>query len=237
MHVRRPVPLGFVAAAFLGLSPGLLAAGARPFFGEAGPAAERSASVLAAPAGAPCAGLSNTTNDPDVANRAGSAGIFIQRFVPPTTPFLPTAVCVATFSGIATPEPYDVVVFSDAGGAPGTLLAAVPAVPAAPGAFPGQWARTPLDGVSPVYGPIWAGVRITTGFDMNLDFEAVAAPVAQAISMDGGQTWTPADGATAASVVLAGGAAGAAVPVLPGPGLVVLLLALAATGFHVIRQG
>lgn len=192
--------------------------------------------ALAIPSGPACTGVSNTTGNPDVAYPAGTAGIFVQRFVPAVVPFTPASVCVATFSSIATPEPYDVVVFADAGGTPGALLGLAAATPAQPGPFPGSWSQTPVPGVPPIIGPFWAGVRISTGIAANLGFETAITGVPQAVSMDGGQTWLFDESGNGSANVVVGGSSASVVPSLSGAGLAALLGGLAAAGFFLLRR-
>jgi hypothetical protein len=236
IHRRKGIPAAALIAAVLAIAALPATAGA-PFSSTPGAVASgRRVSALAIPAGPACTGVTNTTGNPDVAYLAKGAGIFVQRFVPPSLPFTPTSVCVATYSSIATPEPYDVVIFADAGGSPGALLGLSPAGPAQPGTFPGSWVLTPVAGVPPVTGPFWAGVRITTGVAMTMGFETALTGVVQAISVDGGTTFMPVAPGQGAAEIVVGGAAAGTVPALSGAGLAALLAGLAATGFAVLRR-
>jgi len=238
MIVRHSAPLGFVAAAFLALAPGLSAAGTRPFSGEAGPAAARSVSVLAVPAGVACTGLSNTTGDPSISFEAGSVpAIFLQRFVPPSGIFAISDVCIGGFSDDAAAAPYDVVIFADDGGQPGSLLATFPASPAAPGAFPGTWMRTSLPGGPLVVtGAFWAGPRVTTAPWFSMDFEPVDPPPPQVLSSDDGATFEPYGNPPFTASIVIAGAAPSAIPTLSSFGLAGLLLGLSAAGCFVLRR-
>ncbi|MFN7987601.1 MAG: hypothetical protein U0529_09020 [Thermoanaerobaculia bacterium] len=234
-HRTKNIPVAAWAGAVFAIAALPATAGA-PFSPTPGVGGGRRLTAQAIPAGAACTGVTNTTKNPDVAYLAGGAGIFVQRFVPPSLPFTPTSVCVATFSSVPTPEPYDVVIFADAGGSPGALLGLSPAGPAQPGTFPGAWVLTPVAGVPPVTGPFWAGVRITTGVAMTMGFETALTGVAQAVSTDGGVTFTLASGAQGAAEIVVGGGAAGTVPTLSGAGLAALLIGIAATGFVVLRR-
>lgn len=238
MNVRRSVPVGVVAAAFMALAPGLSAAGAGPFSGVAGSADARSVSVLAVPAGIACAGLSNTTGNPSFGFEAGSVPvIFLQRFVPPSGTYAITDVCIGGYSNDAAAAPYDVVVFADDGGQPGTLLATIPASPAAPGAFPGTWMRTPLPGGPLVVtGAFWAGPRITTAAWFAMDFEQVDPPPPQVLSPNDGATFEPYLNAPFTASIVIAGTAPSGIPTLSSFGLAGLLLGLSAAGFFVLRR-
>lgn len=199
-----------------------------------GSAGGRRVSALAVPAGTACSGVSNATASPDTSAPAGSSGIFVQRFTAPSAAFTPTSVCVAGFSGIATAEPYDVVIYADAGGVPGALLGAVAAPPAQPGTFPGTWTTTIVPGVPPITGSFWAGVKISSGLDFNMDFDTTVPSVPTAISNDG-VTFSALYSFQAAAIVVSGSEV-SSVPALSGFGLAGVLVALAASGFFVLRR-
>jgi hypothetical protein len=195
------------------------------------------------PAGTPCNGISNSSGSPSLGSFAGSSGILVQRFVPPGSPFLPTSVCIAGYAdqvaGVGAAG-YDVVIFSDRNGLPGTLLATIPAVPAAPGAFPGSWMTTSVSGLVPLLnGPFWAGPRITTDVHFGLDFDAAVAPAIQMIlppdATDGSAGYAFTGGLAEIQVVGLSGA-DAAIPALSGLGLAALAAALATGGLLAIRR-
>lgn len=195
------------------------------------------------PAGTPCSGISNSSGIPSTGAYAGSPGILVQRFVPPATPFLPTAVCMAGYAdqvaGVGAAG-YDVVIFSDQNGLPGTLLATIPAVPAAPGVFPGSWMTTSVSGLVPLLnGPFWAGPRITTDVHFGLDFDATTAPAIQTIlppDATDGSAGYPFLGGIAEIQVAGLSGADAAIPALSGFGLAALAAALATGGLLAIRR-
>jgi hypothetical protein len=194
----------------------------------------------AIPAGTSCNGISNSSGNPTEGLPAGSAGSLVQRFVPAAFPFTPTAVCIAGYSGDASPAPYDVVIFSDLNGMPGTLLATIPATPAAPGAFPGSWMTTNVSGLVPALtGPIWAGPRITTGVQFSMDFDAATAPAIQMllpVDATDGSAATPFPGGIAEIQVAVVAGAEAPIPALSGIGLAALAAALATGGALAIRR-
>ena len=194
------------------------------------------------PDGQPCNGLTNTTGNPtswvDPQLVPPQILVYVQKFIPPTLPFRPTAVCFPGFS-FGTPAPYDIVIYSDANGRPGTRLALAQAVPEAPGFYPGTWMTTSVDGsVAALNGPFWAGIR-TSSVAFRADLEQTDVPPKQYGSLDDGATFVEDPGTTAPIQVV--GLSGPAaldrpVPALSGIGLAALAAALAAGGFVLLRR-
>ncbi|MFI5413598.1 MAG: hypothetical protein ACHQ0I_03315 [Candidatus Lutacidiplasmatales archaeon] len=208
------------------------------------------------PGGTPCVGISYDKNNEDTANAVAVGGsnmaLFLQRFTPPSGPFVPEEVCVAGFgAGIvgsvakgapgldAATVPYDIVIYSDASGVPGSRLATVSAAPAPVISSPGIWMTTSVSGsVAPLSGPFWAGIRYASpGVYVGLDTLSNPSTMLT-YSEDDGATYSPLHAFGDAYIRVVGGAPSTleAVPTLSGAGLAALVGALAVGGFLVLRK-
>jgi len=192
------------------------------------------------PSGTPCKGLSYDVNETDlgvaVISGKGSAAIFLQRFVPPSYPFRPTAVCIAADSEV--PAAYEVVLYSDSDGMPGVRIAQVTAAPAPPET---TWMTTSVaSSVSLLSGPFWAGTR-TPRSDLYVACDDPGERGATAaLSGDDGATfsifWPRSNPSLYIRVVGLSGPDFNAIPTLSGLGLTALVAALAAGGFLLLRK-
>ena len=236
MNAKRSSALGIICLVAATAVVCLPAAADTPFSGRG----TQGAAPTAVPAGTSCSGISNSSGNPASGIPAGAVGILVQRFVPTAYPFRPSAVCIAGFSNNASPAAYDVVIFSDLNGMPGTLLATIPATPAAPGTFPGSWMTTSVAGLVPfLYGPVWAGPRITADVQFAMDFDAATAPTIQVLlppDATDGSAAIPFSGGIAEIQVAGLSTADAPIPALSGIGLAALAAALATGGFLAIRR-
>ncbi len=204
----------------------------------------------AASLGEPCVGISYDKGQPVNAwglnTESGSAGIFLQRFVPTNLPFRPTSVCVAGRADSTISAVYEIVVFGDLNGKPGTLIARIPAAPSPDTAGRVQWLTTVVDGsIAPQYGPFWAGVR-QSGRDLDVCYDPTLRRDQQGpclMSVDDGRSYTPvADPlsslyTTALYIRVVGqsGADAVGIPALSVLGMAAFVAALAVGGSLLLR--
>ena len=197
--------------------------------------------IMAGFGGTPCTGLSYDTNTPFTS--IALAGIpnpyvVIERFTPSSKAFSIQAICAAT-QRLGAPVSYEVVLYSDNGGQPGTRLLVAPGgiTSMLPGVGPGAWQTSSVAGLAPpVVGPFWAGLRFPplTPFGLPQEF----GPSAQVrTSMTDGSSWDSVSYIVPIRVVgLDPYLLGMDVPALSGFCLAALVAALAVGGFLVIRK-
>ena len=198
--------------------------------------------ITAAFGGTPCTGLSYDSNTPGTAIAVAGIDdsfVVVERFTPASPAFSVQAVCAAT-QRLGGAVAYEIVIYSDNGGEPGTRLLVAPGgiTSMLPGVGPGAWQTSNVAGLAPpVVGPFWAGLRFPpiTAFGLPQEF----GPTARVrTSETDGAAWNSVPYIVPIRVVgFDPYPLGMDVPALPGLGLAALVAALAVGGCLVIRKG
>ena len=192
------------------------------------------------PVGTPCSGLFYDTNTAVglVSMTGQGTNLILQRFAPGSPAFRVTSVCVAGIRAQGGSGAYEIAIYSDAGGVPGTRLAVVPASTAAPQAAT-TWMTTDVSGSDVVTsGPFWAGIR-ESGPQVVVASGAPNAATALATSSSDGASWGFVAGSDRTVLVrVSGQEVGGigVVPALPRSGLAALALALAIGGTALLKR-